>query len=99
MKKTKKDTTINLRLPYETKELLTASAKSHGKTSSAYLRFLIERDASAEIANQNTHQKISHEQMVTNSLSENQFINGLLINTEISNKSKKVIGRELRKHV
>ncbi|MCI8940253.1 MAG: hypothetical protein HFH12_09740 [Dorea sp.] len=99
MKKAKKDATINLRLPYETKELLTTLAENHGKSSSAYLRLLIEKDANAVISNQNTQQHISHKQMVINSLKENQFINSLLANTEISNKGKKAIGRELRKYV
>ncbi|MCI8582316.1 MAG: hypothetical protein HFH13_04180 [Dorea sp.] len=99
MKKTKKGDTINIRLPKETKELLKTLAKNQGKSCSGHLRLLIERDANAFINNQNTQQNTSHEQITINSLKENQFIHSLLTNKEFSNKSKAIIGREIRKYV
>lgn len=94
---------VNLRLTPQTKELLDNSAKKRGKSRSNYLRYLIKQDAEAirnnQIAGPDTQQGISHGQMVINSLSENHFINTLLTNKEFSNKSKAIIGREMRKYV
>lgn len=106
MKKTKQEKNtecVNLRLSPQIKELLDSSAEKRGKSRSDYLRYLIEQDASAiennQIVGQGTQQNLSHEQMIINSLLENHFTNALLTNKEFSNKSKAIIGREMRKYV
>lgn len=106
MKKTKQEKNtecVNLRLSPQIKELLDSSAEKRGICRSDYLRSLIEQDAGAiennQIAGQGLQQSLSHEKMITNSLSENYFINTLFTNKEFSNKSKAIIGREMRKYV
>lgn len=102
-KQEKNTETINLRLSPQIRELLDNSAKKRGKSHSDYLRYLIEQDAKTisnnQIAEPNTQQNLSHEQVIINSLSENHFINTLLTNEEFSNKSKAIIRREMRKYV
>jgi len=86
MKKTER---IPLRVSPEQKDLIGVQAKKQNKTTTEYLIGLAEQD----------RKSISHEHMIQNALSENQFINSLLIHPSISNKDKQIIGKELRKYV
>jgi len=85
----KKTERVDFRFPLETKELMNSMAKKHNMKNSQYVRSLIEKDAYS----------ISHEQQIQNSLQENQLINSLLANPDISSDCKKHIVKELRKYV
>lgn len=85
----KKIEQIHLRLPSELKQLMAANAKKQNLTSSEYIRTLIEKDKKL----------LTHEQRTQNALAENQFVNELLKNPEITNKCKQTIGKELKKYV
>lgn len=73
----------------EQKEFVEMQAKKQNKNKTEYILSLIEQDSIS----------ISHEQLISNSLSENQFINDLLTHPDISNKDKQIIGKEIRKYV
>ena len=88
-KSTNKTDRLDLRVSPEQKEFVEMQAKKQNKNKTEYILSLIEQDSIS----------ISHEQLISNSLSENQFINDLLTHPDISNKDKQIIGKEIRKYV
>jgi uncharacterized protein (DUF1778 family) len=88
-KTTNKTDRLDLRVSPEQKEFVEMQAKKQNKNKTEYILSLIEQDSIS----------ISHEQLISNSLSENQFINDLLTHPDISNKDKQIIGKEIRKYV
>ena len=88
-KTTNKTDRLDLRVSPEQKEFVEMQAKKQNKNKTEYILSLIEQDSIS----------ISHEQLISNSLSENQFINDLLTHPDISNKDKQIIGQEIRKYV
>ena len=86
MKKTKR---IDIRVTPDMNKLVETKAGALNKNKSEYICSLIEHDLKS----------VSHEQLIQNSLCENEFINSLLTNTELPDKSKRVIGKEMRKYV
>ena len=88
-KTTNKTDRLDLRVSPEQKEFVEMQAKKQNKHKTEYILSLIEQDSIS----------ISHEQLISNSLSENQFINDLLTHPDISNKDKQIIGKEIRKYV
>ena len=90
MKKTMKKTDrIPLRVSPEQKKFVETQAKKQNKNRTEYILDLVEQDSKS----------ISHEQLIQNSLSENQLINSLLTHPELSNKAKEILGKEIRKYV
>ena len=88
-KTTNKTDRLDLRVSPEQKEFVEMQAKKQNKNKTEYILSLIEQDSIS----------ISHEQLISNSLSENQFINDLLTHPDISNKDKQIIRKEIRKYV
>ena len=88
-KTTNKTDRLDLRVSPEQKEFVEMQAKKQNKNKTEYILSLIEQDSIS----------ISHEQLISSSLSENQFINDLLTHPDISNKDKQIIGKEIRKYV
>lgn len=86
MKKTER---IDIRLTPEEKALLEHQAQEHGMNLSEYTRHSITKCFTQK----------THEWQVENSLTENHIINSLLLNSELSNKSKQIIGKEIGKYV
>ena len=80
---------VDFRFPLEIKELMKSSAEEKGLKPSEYVRNLIEQDVHS----------LTHEQQVQHALSENTFLNGLMTNTELPLKSRKIIAKEMRKYV
>ena len=89
MDKEKKTEQINLRLTKSEKDMLYKNAGIDGKNVTEYTINLIK----------NNSKSVSYEQYITDSMTENNIINNLLLSDKLSNKSKKIISREVRKYV
>ena len=89
MDKEKKTEQINLRLTKSEKDMLYKNAGIDGKNVTEYIINLIK----------NNSKSVSYEQYITDSMTENSIINNLLLSDKLSNKSKKIISREVRKYV
>lgn len=89
MDKEKKTEQINLRLTKSEKDMLYKNAGIDRKNVTEYIINLIK----------NNSKSVSYEQYITDSMTENNIINNLLLSDELSNKSKKIISREVRKYV
>lgn len=85
----RKNERIDLRVSSEDKILIKQKAEEQHMSTSEYLCHLVKKDC----------QMLSHEQMIMHSIPENQFINSLLVHPELSNKTKQIIGKELRSYV
>lgn len=101
----KKEKRMDLRITEDLKKTTKENAKKKHMNTSEYICDLIEKDTNSMSHEQITPntlkstKTLSHEQMVQNALSENELINGLLTNSEIPNKTKQLIGKEMRKYV
>lgn len=80
---------IDIRVTPDQKRQWAQSAKEAGLSHSAYICTIMDKATSVQ----------SHEENVTNSLKENQFIHSLLLNANLSDKAKKIIVGEMKKHV
>ena len=89
MNKEKKTEQINLRLTKSEKDMLYKNAGINGKNVTEYIINLIKNNSNS----------VSYEQYITDSMTENNIINNLLLSDKLSNKSKKIIIREVRKYV
>ena len=89
MDKEKKTEQINLRLTRSEKDMLYKNAGIDRKNVTEYIINLIK----------NNSKSVSYEQYITDSMTENNIINNLLLSDELSNKSKKIISREVRNYV
>ena len=89
MDKEKKTEQINLRLTKSEKDMLYKNAGIDVKNVTEYIINLIK----------NNSKSVSYEQYITDSMTENNIINNLLLSDKLSNKSKKIISREVRKYV
>ena len=89
MNKEKKTEQINLRLTKSEKDMLYKNAGINGTNVTEYIINLIK----------NNSKSVSYEQYITDSMTENNIINNLLLSDKLSNKSKKIIIREVRKYV
>ena len=89
MNKEKKTEQINLRLTKSEKDMLYKNAGINGKNVTEYIINFIK----------NNSKSVSYEQYITDSMTENNIINNLLLSDKLSNKSKKIIIREVRKYV
>lgn len=89
MDKEKKTEQINLRLTKSEKDMLYKNAGIDRKNVTEYIINLIK----------NNSKSVSYEQYITDSMTENNIINNLLLSDELSNKSKKIISREVRNYV
>ncbi len=89
MNKEKKTEQINLRLTKSEKDMLYKNAGIDRKNVTEYIINLIK----------NNSKSVSYEQYITDSMTENNIINNLLLSDELSNKSKKIISREVRNYV
>lgn len=87
--KEKKTEQINLRLTKSEKDMLYKNAGIDRKNVTEYIINLIK----------NNSKSVSYEQYITDSMTENNIINNLLLSDELSNKSKKIISREVRNYV
>ena len=85
MDKEKKTEQINLRLTKSEKDMLYKNAGIDGKNVTEYIINLIK----------NNSKSVSYEQYITDSITENN----ILLSDKLSNKSKKIISREVRKYV
>lgn len=89
MDKEKKTEQINLRLTRSEKDMLYKNAGINRNNITEYIINLIK----------NNSKIVSYEQYIADSMTENSIINNLLLNDELSDKSKKIIIQEVRKYV
>lgn len=89
MDKEKKTEQINLRLTRSEKDMLYKNAGINRNNITEYIINLIK----------NNSKSVSYEQYIADSMTENSIINNLLLNDELSDKSKKIIIQEVRKYV
>ena len=89
MDKEKKTEQINLRLTRSEKDMLYKNAGINRNNITEYIINLIK----------NNSKIVSYEQYIADSMTENNIINNLLLSDKLSNKSKKIISREVRKYV
>lgn len=85
----RKNERVDLRVSSEDKILIKQKAEEQHMSASEYLCHLVKKDC----------QMLSHEQRIIHCIPENQFINSLLALPELPNKSKQIIGKELRNYV
>lgn len=89
MNKEKKTERINLRLTIAEKRLINEEAKRNNQNITEHIVSLIKNEKSCT----------SHEQRIADSMAANQLINNLLTSSELSNKAKEIISKEIRKYV
>lgn len=89
MKKENKTERITLRLSGKEKDMVNKLADDNGMNVSKLILSLIDKELNS----------VPHEQYITKSLEENKLINSLFSNGDLSNKSKQVISREIKKYV
>lgn len=80
-----------IRVTQEQKEKIKANAEAHHLSITDYILNCS--------LNNSLNTKITFEQLIANTLAENNFYNNLLINKELSNRSKQIISGELKKYV
>lgn len=89
MKKENKTERITLRLSGTEKDMVNKLADDNGMNVSKLILNLVDKELNS----------MPHEQYISKSLEENKLINSLLSNDDLSNKSKQVISREIKKYV
>lgn len=82
---------IFIRVTPEQKTNIVETAKAHGLTVTDYFLKMF----SDSIPNA----PATYEQVIENTIAENNFYNSLMVNESLSNKAKQIICEELRKYV
>lgn len=88
-KDTNKTERIDIRTTSEAKSIIRTGATS---TQQNISEFMVNSSIQAALS-------LTHKGQIQNILPENDFFNSLLINPELSNKSKQIMSKELRKYV
>lgn len=82
---------IFIRVTHKQKTNIVEAAKTHGLTVTDYFLKMF----SDSIPNA----PATYEQIIENTIAENNFYNSLMTNESLPNESKQIICKELRKHV
>lgn len=80
-----------IRVTQEQKEKIKVNAEAHHLSITDYMLNCS--------LNNSLNAQITFEQSITNTLAENYFYNNLLTSKDLSNESKQIISRELKKYV